>query len=176
MDDDKVVQHGQNKRQLKQSDKDLQKRKDTLSKIESCAEIDTKAEKGPYFWPADLHQEFMRQFSIYGKTWKIVSQNMEESGITDKDQLQCRTHGQKYLLSIEEIRESIHKGAANVASKFDKKMFQKLHRYQDDKRYLFGLYLKDQNKDWKQGQTQPFLKFQTEKAKEGFLKSIPKYI
>jgi hypothetical protein len=101
---------------------------------------------------------------------------MEESGITDKDQLQCRTHGQKYLLSIEEIKENIEKDVSKVATNFDKKMFHKLHRYQDDKRYLFGLYLKDQSKDWKEGQRTPYLKFQTEKAKEGFLNSIPTYL
>lgn len=48
---------------------------------------------------------------------------MEESGITDKDQLQCRTHGQKYLLSIEEIRTCIEEDAAKVANNFDKKMY-----------------------------------------------------
>lgn len=39
--------------------------------INHVSDIDNKKE--PYFWPANLHQEFMRQFSIYGKTWKIVS-------------------------------------------------------------------------------------------------------
>jgi hypothetical protein len=68
---------------------------------------------------------------------------MEENGITDKDQLQCRTHGQKYLLSIEEIRKNIENDPEKVANEFDKKMYQKLQRYQDDKRYLFSLHLKD---------------------------------
>ena len=34
---------------------------------------------------------------------------MAENGIKNKDQLQCRTHGQKYLLSLEEIEKSITK-------------------------------------------------------------------
>jgi len=66
-----------------------------------------KKEKGLYFWPRDLHEEFMRHFTVWGKTWKMVSQKMAENGILDKDQLQCRTHGQKYLLSLEEIERSI---------------------------------------------------------------------
>ena len=72
---------------------------------------------------------------------------MKENGIKDKDQLQCRTHGQKYLLSIEEIRKNIaaDEDIKIIATTFDRKMYQKLQRYQDDKKYLFGLYLKDQN-------------------------------
>ena len=42
-------------------------------------------EKGTYFWNNQLHQEFMRHFVIYGKTWKVVSQMMTENGIKDKD-------------------------------------------------------------------------------------------
>jgi len=117
-----------------------------------------------------MHQEFMRQFSIYGKTWKIVSEKMKDNGVKGKDQLQCRTHGQKYLLSITEIMEKILKNPSLIAKTFDKKMYQKLQRYQDDKRYLFGLYLKDKC------QTQPSLDFQTDKARKDFLLSIPGYI
>ena len=49
--------------------------------------------KGEYFWPRELHEEFMRHFTVWGKTWKMVSQKMAENGIKNKDQLQCRTHG-----------------------------------------------------------------------------------
>ena len=74
-----------------------------------AAEADKSASKGDYFWPRDLHEEFMRHFTVWGKTWKMVSQKMTENGITNKDQLQCRTHGQKYLLSLEEIEKTIKK-------------------------------------------------------------------
>ena len=28
---------------------------------------------GDYFWKKSLHDEFMRHFTVWGKTWKIVS-------------------------------------------------------------------------------------------------------
>jgi hypothetical protein len=43
--------------------------------------------QGEYFWDLKLHYEFMRHFSVYGKTWKVVSAKMSENGIKNKDQL-----------------------------------------------------------------------------------------
>ena len=40
---------------------------------------------GDYFWKKSLHDEFMRHFTVWGKTWKIVSLKMIENGISDKD-------------------------------------------------------------------------------------------
>lgn len=40
---------------------------------------------GDYFWKKSLHDEFMRHFTVWGKTWKIVSQKMQDNGIFDKD-------------------------------------------------------------------------------------------
>ena len=83
---------------------------------------------------------------------------MVQNGIKNKDQLQCRTHGQKYLLSLEEIERSISKflsdktkaqgnhGASNPEyQQLDKKMYPKLQRYEDDKRFLYKIYLSDQS-------------------------------
>ena len=106
----------------------------------------------------------MRHFSVYGKTWKIVSQNMCDNGIKDKDQLQCRTHGQKYLLSLEEIRKTIAEGDSELCKSFDKKIYQKLQRYEDDKRYLYQLFLQDQITNPAKGQIH--LEFQSEVAKQ----------
>lgn len=50
-------------------------------------------------------------------------------------------------------------------------MYQKLQKYTDDKKYLFEMYQAD-----KCSKKQPLLNFQNEKARLGFLKSIPKYI
>ena len=100
-----------------------------------------------YFWGPSLHLEFMRHFIVFGKTWKVISQRMQDNGITDRDQLQCRTHGQKYLLSLEEIRDNINKGKNQA---FDKKTFQKIQRFEDDRKYLYNLYLEDQKSDIKQ--------------------------
>ena len=96
-------------------------------------------EKTPYFWKTSLHQEFMRHFQIYGKTWKVVSAKMAENGILNKDQLQCRTHGQKYLLSLQEIQRNIEENQGQM----DKKIYQKMIRYEEDKRYLYQKYLED---------------------------------
>ena len=29
--------------------------------------------QGDYFWNTHLHEEFMKHFSVWGKTWKVVS-------------------------------------------------------------------------------------------------------
>jgi cupin superfamily acireductone dioxygenase involved in methionine salvage len=42
-------------------------------------------ENSAYFWNNHLHQEFMIHFSVFGKTWKVVSSMMYENGIKDKD-------------------------------------------------------------------------------------------
>lgn len=46
-----------------------------------------ETKQGEYFWDLKLHYEFMRHFSVYGKTWKVVSAKMSENGIKNKDQL-----------------------------------------------------------------------------------------
>jgi hypothetical protein len=70
---------------------------------------------------------------------------MSENGIKDKDQLQCRTHGQKYLLGLEEILTTI-KQSGNSGN-FDKKMYQKLQKYEEDKRFLYSLLSEDEEKN-----------------------------
>lgn len=30
-------------------------------------------DQGKYFWDRKLHEEFMRHFSCFGKTWKVIS-------------------------------------------------------------------------------------------------------
>ena len=94
---------------------------------------------------------------------------MYENGYKNKDQLQCRTHGQKYLLGIEEIREKIEKKKQN--EKLDQKFYQKLQKYHDDKRYLYGLYLED-----KKNPEDTKLEFQSDQAEKMFMDTIPKYI
>lgn len=120
---------------------------------------DMEEEKTPYFWKPALHQEFMRHFQVYGKTWKVVSSKMAENGIRNKDQLQCRTHGQKYLLSLSEIQRNI----ADSTGQMDKKIYQKMQRYEDDKRFLYQNLLEDlQPKNKK-----PFLNLDFQSAEAG---------
>jgi hypothetical protein len=150
------------KRVKKQEDKEKLKKNKTSkdhcspTKIASenpqPSECQVDGKEAPYFWPLHLHQEFMQQFSMYGKTWKIVSQKMAENGVRDKDQLQCRTHGQKYLLQIDEIKKNINQGSSNLAKDFDKKMYQKLQKYQEDRKYLYKMHLKG-----KEDKTRPLL-------------------
>ena len=75
------ISKGLNKRVKKFVEKETTKK--------SKAKKENQKEEGgnnePYFWPTYLHQEFMKQFSIYGKTWKMVSSSMEENGINEKD-------------------------------------------------------------------------------------------
>lgn len=125
--------------------------------------------QGDYFWNRHLHEEFMKHFSVWGKTWKVVSQKMIENGIVGKDQLQCRTHGQKYLLSLQEIQRCLHK---EKSSNLDKKIYQKICRYEEDKRYLLGLY----GEDFDRIEEEKTLQFQDDWSKQKFENSIPDYI
>ena len=90
---------------------------------------DGNNKQGEYFWAQSLHDEFMRHFSVYGKTWKVVSAKMDENGIKNKNQLQCRTHGQKYLIGLQEIVDSIEDTTSKKGKgghPMDKKIYQKL--------------------------------------------------
>ena len=42
------------------------KKEETTKSIE-------ETKQGEYFWDLKLHYEFMRHFSVFGKTWKVVS-------------------------------------------------------------------------------------------------------
>lgn len=55
----------------------------------------------------------------------------------------------------------------------DKKIFQKLTKYEDDKRMLYGLYLKDQANPSDEDIN---LDFQSDNSKHMFVQSIPEYI
>jgi len=57
----------------------------------------------------------------------------------------------------------------------DKKIYQKIQRYEDDKRYLHRLYLED-NKVRDQPDSPLHLEFQSEQARIQFEKSIPDYV
>jgi len=60
---------------------------------QSAADQDGKE----YFWDRTLHSTFLRFFSIFGKTWKVISEKMNSAfpneSLKHKNQLQCRTHG-----------------------------------------------------------------------------------
>tara|TARA_B110000285_G_C15048643_1_gene575761 strand:- start:238 stop:516 length:279 start_codon:yes stop_codon:yes gene_type:complete len=54
----------------------------------------------------------------------------------------------------------------------DKKIYQKLQRYEDDKRYLYNLFIKDQLNLSKEDYV-PQLDFQSDDAQTLFEKSVP---
>ena len=57
----------------------------------------------------------------------------------------------------------------------DKKVYQKIQRYEDDKRYLHRLYLED-NKNRDDPNAKINLDFQSEQARKQFELSIPDYV
>lgn len=57
----------------------------------------------------------------------------------------------------------------------DKKVYQKIQRYEDDKRYLHRLYLED-NKNRDDPSAKINLDFQSEQARKQFELSIPDYV
>ena len=57
----------------------------------------------------------------------------------------------------------------------DKKVYQKIQRYEDDKRFLHKLYLED-NKNRDDQHSKINLEFQSDQARIQFEKSIPDYV
>jgi hypothetical protein len=57
----------------------------------------------------------------------------------------------------------------------DKKVYQKIQRYEDDKRFLHKLYLED-NKNSNDPDSKINLEFQSDQARIQFEKSIPDYV
>ena len=57
----------------------------------------------------------------------------------------------------------------------DKKVYQKIQRYEDDKRFLHKLYLED-NKNRDDPDSKINLEFQSDQARIQFEKSIPDYV
>lgn len=57
----------------------------------------------------------------------------------------------------------------------DKKIYQKLQRYEDDKRFLFKLFINDQLNMAKENYS-PKLDFQSDQAQDLFEKSVPECI
>ena len=61
-----------------------------------------KVKEKPYFWGEDEHLEFVALFLEHGRKWKTIAQHME-----GRSTMQCRTHGQKYLLAIRQLQTQI---------------------------------------------------------------------
>ena len=55
-----------------------------------------------YFWTESEHMRFVAIFQKLGRKWKAISNYME-----GRSTLQCRTHGQKYLLALKQFEEQV---------------------------------------------------------------------
>ena len=51
-----------------------------------------------YFWGPSECAEFIKRLHEYGKRWIIIS-----GVLKNRDQLQCRSHGQKYMQSLRDL-------------------------------------------------------------------------
>jgi|LakMenE01Jun11ns_1017448.scaffolds.fasta_scaffold9186652_1 hypothetical protein len=90
--------------------------------------LNHKESRKSYFWTDDEHFKFVANFHTFGRSWKLISQI--QSG---RDPLQCRTHGQKYLMSLQHLGKEIAKvlkGEANPQNTF----CQKISRYEHERR------------------------------------------
>ena len=52
-------------------------------------------QKTSYFWSEHEHLRFMALFQRLGNQWKAIAKHMD-----GRTTLQCRTHGQKVILSL----------------------------------------------------------------------------
>ena len=59
---------------------------------------DNNTSKSTYFWTEEEHLKFIALFQTNGRKWKKIAQQMNA-----RSTLQCRTHGQKYLLGLDQL-------------------------------------------------------------------------
>ena len=97
---------------------------------------------------------------------------------SNKDQLQCRTHGQKYLLGIAEIINEIKASTARKDQAktmfYKKSSYHKMIKSVEDKKFLFSLFLRDQNS--KATLENRELAFQDARSQNLFMATIPEFI
>lgn len=55
-----------------------------------------------YFWTEDEHLAFIVLLQKHGRKWKSISNEMQGRGT-----LQCRTHGQKYIIALTKLKEEV---------------------------------------------------------------------
>ena len=74
-----------------------------------ATKFDSKEGKS-YFWSDAEHFKFVATFHVQGRQWKKIS--LQQVG---RDPLQCRTHGQKYLMSLQQLNDEIKKTLAGTS-------------------------------------------------------------
>ena len=74
---------------------------------------------------------FVAIFQKLGRKWKAISNYME-----GRSTLQCRTHGQKYLLALKQFEEQIKSVIAGQAQA-DQAFCMAVHKYEAERRTLF---------------------------------------
>ena len=64
----------------------------------SSSEAMAAATPKTYFWSEHEHLRFMALFQRLGNQWKAIAKHMD-----GRTALQCRTHGQKFILSLKQF-------------------------------------------------------------------------
>lgn len=68
--------------------------------------------KDPGRWTAEEHILFLKGMSLYGKSWKKISEIVKTRSV-----VQIRTHAQKYLIKLEKARKAGHQGVLMMDGK-----------------------------------------------------------
>ena len=86
-----------------------------------------------YRWSNEEHLLFILNFHTFKRQWKQISDHQQ-----GRDATKCRTHGQKYLLSLQSIKQEVEKILQGKAPTSD--FLVKLMKYETERRQLLKVH------------------------------------
>lgn len=93
----------------------------------------SKKKNQSYFWGHEEKVEFVKLLHTYGKRWINISENLSRQ---NRDQQQCRSHGQKYLQSLAKLKQAAEVQLKNKKAPGNPQLLDEVKRYEE---YQFKL-------------------------------------
>lgn len=103
-------------------------------------EDSSELKKDSYFWNDQQSIKFIRYIREHGKKWKKISTEMPE-----KSAMQCRSHGQKYLQNLTNLKTLIETNRNTDFNQIKNSDLIKLLKYEDDCNQLLAAFESSSN-------------------------------
>lgn len=100
-----------------------------LARGTTLAEAPT--ESPSFFWTAAENERFIALFHTYGRSWVSIQKDMP-----GRTTLQCRTHGQKYIIGLGKLKSLAEEaiGILEDGRYVGTEFFKQLNKYQKERR------------------------------------------
>lgn len=96
------------------------------------ANNETNSGEQSYFWEENEHLLFIQHFQRLGKSWKAISEQLK-----NRNALQCRTHGQKYLKALQTMRLELIE-VTQSQGVLSKQLCGKINKYESERLHLLS--------------------------------------